>query len=84
MREEPITPTPTSGAAACTLSLDAEEQKVLADLLRTAIEDTRFEAARTDTLDYRKLVQRREQVLRRIGEHLRVASGGVATPAGVH
>jgi hypothetical protein len=55
------TPTPTQDR---TLTLNGEEQILLHDLLDLALRETRVEARRTHTPDFRSLVQHQEHLIR--------------------
>jgi hypothetical protein len=64
-------PTAESTAPEFTLTLTAEERTQLLNLLQQVDRDTLIEAHRTDSLDYKQYVERKEAVLRGLIDKLR-------------
>jgi hypothetical protein len=54
-----------------TLSLTEEERRDLLSFLEQGLRETLVEVHRTDSLDYRHIVERKEAVLRRLIDKLR-------------
>jgi len=64
-------PGTVTATEAFTLALTEEERTQLSSLLEQALRDTSIEAHRTDALDYKGWVERREAVLRNLVDKLR-------------
>jgi hypothetical protein len=52
------------------LDLTNEDVRILIDLLETAVSELRMEIMQTDNRDYRKMLQQREGLLKRLHEDL--------------